>query len=258
MSRTDNPSGGPGRSGDYRGRPVWWAVLAVALGLMALVAAMSFAGRTGPTRVADAGHERRGTSASTTVVRPTSGGPAQPSSTTGPATEPTTAPPGTGRSAAVPPTTAPLTSRGTAGPTTGTTLGPTDGTGGSPVTTISSPADSSTTSPATSPPEMTTTTTVPAVQTFAGYLAYPDDVSATYQTAGGGIVSAAATWTGTPTLSLTITCTSQHVSRNGESGISLAVTDDHSAGVPCNVTLAEPPSEEGTVSYSLSVSLASS
>ena len=168
-----------------------------------------------------------------------------------------TAPLGTGTSTAAPSTTAPSTSHGTVRPTTGTTLGPTAGTGGSPVTTITSPADSSTTSPATSPSEMATTTTVPTVQTFAGYLAYPDDVSATYQV-GGETVSATATWTGTPTLSLTITCTSQHVSRNGESGISLAVTDDHRAGVPCNVTLAESPSEEGTVSYSLSVSLASS
>ena len=233
---------------------MWWAVLAVALGLMALVAAMSFAGRTGPTRAADAGHERRAMSASTAVAPPTGGRPAQPL----PTTEPMTAPLGPGTSAAAPPTTAPSTPRGTVRPTTGTTLGPTDNTGGSPATTVTSPADSSTTSPATSPPEMTTTTTVPAVQTFAGYLAYPDDVSATYQAGGGETVSATATWTGTPTLSLTITCTSQHVSRNGESGISLAVTDDHRAGVPCNVTLAESPSEEGTVSYSLSVSLASS
>jgi hypothetical protein len=254
VPRTDNPTGRPGTAGDYRGRPVWWAVLAVALGLMALVAAMSFAGRTGPTRAADAGHERRATPASTAVAPPTGGRPAQPLPTTVSTTAPMTPPLGTGTSAAAPPTTAPSTPRGTVRPTTGSTLGPTGGTGGSPVTTVTSPADSSTTSPA----EMTTTTTVPAVQTFAGYLAYPDDVSATYQTGGGGTVSATATWTGTPTLSLTITCTSQHVSRNGESGISLAVTDDYSAGVPCNVTLAEPPSEEGTVSYSLSVSLASS
>ena len=237
---------------------MWWAVLAVALGLMALVAAMSFAGRTAPTRAADAGHGRRATSASTAVAPSTGGHPAQPLPTTGSTTEPMTAPLGTGTSTAAPSTTAPSTSHGTVRPTTGTTLGPTAGTGGSPVTTITSPADSSTTSPATSPPEMATTTTVPTVQTFAGYLAYPDDVSATYQAGGGETVSATATWTGTPTLSLTITCTSQHVSRNGESGISVAVTDDHRAGVPCNVTLAESPSEEGTVSYSLSVSLASS
>jgi hypothetical protein len=254
VSRTDNPTGRPGRSADYRGRPVWWAVLAVALGLMALVAAMSFAGRTEPPRAADAAHERRATAASTAVARPAGGGPAQPSSTTA-STTPSL---GTGTSAAAPPTTAPSTPRGTVGPTTGPTLGPTDGTDGSPATAATSPADGATTSPATSPAETTTTTTVPAVKTFAGYLAYPDDVSATYQAGGGEDVSATATWTGTPTLSLTITCTSQHVSRNGESGISLAVTDDHGAAVPCNVTLAEPPSEEGTVSYSLSVSLASS
>ncbi len=56
---------------------MWWAVLAVALGLMALVAAMSFAGRTAPTRAADAGHGRRATSASTAVA-PVNGRPSGP------------------------------------------------------------------------------------------------------------------------------------------------------------------------------------
>lgn len=234
---------------------MWWAVLAVALGLMALVATMSLTGHTPPARIADAGHEGRGGPSTTAGGRPTSVGSSPSSPTTASTIAPTTEPPGTGRSAAASPTPVPSTVGGTVGPTGGT--GPADGTGGDPATTGTSPAVAPTTSSSTSPPALTTTTTVPAAQTFAGYLAYPDDVSATYQTAGGATVSATATWTGTPTLSLTITCTSHHVSRIGQSGISLAVTDDHNVDVPCNVTLAEPPSEEGTASYALSVSLAS-
>ncbi len=259
MQGTGNPSGSPGRSGDYRGRPVWWAVLAVALGLMALVATMSFAGHTGPTRAVDAGHERRahvGEHDGRAVDGRWSGRTVADDPLDDASDDRTAWNREFGRSAADdgPVDTARddwsdrrdhprLDGRYRRQP-------------GDHV--VAPPTGLSTTSPSTSPPETTTTTTVPAVQTFAGYLAYPDDVSATYQTGGGGTVSATATWTGTPTLSLTITCTSQHVSRNGESGISVAVTDDHSPGVPCNVTLAEPPSEEGTVSYSLSVSLASS
>jgi len=89
-----------------------------------------------------------------------------------------------------------------------------------------------------------------ANQSWPGNLSYPDDVSAQYPVATtGGEVSATATWSGTPTLVLEVSCAGGRQTQSGQSG--LYVSLDAAAG-SCAVTLSEPAGTQATVSYTLS------
>lgn len=67
-------------------------------------------------------------------------------------------------------------------------------------------------------------------------------------------MTAEATWSGTTSLELAITCPGGlSVSRTGSSGLSLEMDDSHGGG-DCTVTLAEPPGVRADVSYVLVVS----
>lgn len=114
----------------------------------------------------------------------------------------------------------------------------------------STPATTTTTS-------STTTTTSPPptyVPPHVGSQSWPGNLddpytSASYQlTTTGGEVSATASWAGTPTLSLALTCSGAAQSQTGASGLYVSV--DAPAG-SCTVTLAEPSGTEATVSYTL-------
>ena len=116
----------------------------------------------------------------------------------------------------------------------------------------SPPATTTTTSSST-----TTTTTSPPptyVPPHVGSQSWPGNLddpytSASYQlTTTGGEVSATASWAGTPTLSLALTCSGAVQSLTGGSGLYASV--DAPAG-NCTVTLAEPSGTEATVSYTL-------
>jgi hypothetical protein len=87
----------------------------------------------------------------------------------------------------------------------------------------------------------------------AGNIEYPT-VSATYAAAGGGEITASATWTGTPTMQLSISCPDGiRATRSGASGLSVTVDDGAGGGTSCEVTLAMPPDVAATVSYTLDV-----
>jgi hypothetical protein len=126
---------------------------------------------------------------------------------------------------------------------------------GAAAATKSAPAQATTTT--TQPESVTTTTTAtpptyvaPHVgsQTWPGNLGAPY-TSATYQvTTTGGEVSAQASWSGTPTLTLEVSCGGATKSLSGGSGLYVAV--DGGAG-SCAITLSEPAGVSVAVSYTL-------
>ncbi len=88
-------------------------------------------------------------------------------------------------------------------------------------------------------------------QSWPGNLGAPY-TSASYQlSTTGGEVSAQATWSGTPTLTLEVTCGSATKSLSGSSGLYVAV--DAGAG-SCTITLSEPAGVSVAVSYTLTAS----
>jgi hypothetical protein len=119
------------------------------------------------------------------------------------------------------------------------------------------------TAPITSTVTTSTTTTQPpayvpphvATESWPGNLGDPY-ASASYQlTTTGGEVSASATWSGTPTLSLELSCTDATKSQSGSSNI--YVSADAQMG-NCTITIAEPAGVEDTVSYTLTANYPSS
>lgn len=210
--------------------PPGWAVLAVVLALMALVAAVS---RTpDPQRLPDARTARRSGAGGSAV----NGGP--PSGPTGRA------------------------------PVTGvSTLGGVDP-GSTPRQTAPSPrettAGSSAPSSATTTPQPTPTATA-TVPTGNGTVSGPSTTvaprpgpgnfegvtrSSIWFVTGGGRVSARASWTGTPTLELSIACSDGPDTR--EEGTSpLAVTVTAPGHGSCQVVLSEPAPVGSPVSYSV-------
>jgi hypothetical protein len=129
---------------------------------------------------------------------------------------------------------------------------------GAAAATKSAPAQATTTT--TQPESVTTTTTAtpptyvaPHVgsQTWPGNLGAPY-TSATYQvTTTGGEVSAQASWSGTPTLTLEVSCGGSTKSLSGSTGLYVAV--DAGAG-SCTIMLSEPAGVSVSVSYSLTAS----
>jgi len=120
---------------------------------------------------------------------------------------------------------------------------------------IATPPASTTTTTAPSPPATTTTVYVAphvASQSYPGNLTYPDNISARYsETTTAGEVSGSATWSGTPDLTITVSCPgSPSASQTGTSGLYVSAS---SSGGTCDITIAEPSSEQATVSYTLSV-----
>jgi hypothetical protein len=86
-----------------------------------------------------------------------------------------------------------------------------------------------------------------------GTIAFPA-TSATVSAPGGSAVNATATWSGTPTLQLTITCPDGvSASRRGTSGLSLEVNDTAGGTGSCDVQLATPPSVRADVDFTLTV-----
>jgi hypothetical protein len=117
------------------------------------------------------------------------------------------------------------------------------------------PAQVTTTTTAPQSITTTTTTTTPTyVPPHVGSQSWPGNLgapytSATYQvTTTGGEVSAQASWSGTPTLTLEVSCGGATKSLSGGSGLYVAV--DGGAG-SCAITLSEPAGVAVAVSYTL-------
>ena len=80
-------------------------------------------------------------------------------------------------------------------------------------------------------------------------------MSATYSVAASGTLTATATWTGTPDLSVTVTCPGGKSQKTGGPGLSASVpSGSDTATETCTVILAETPTADATVSYTLQIS----
>ena len=220
-----NTAGGPPAR---RIRPHWWAVLAVSVSLLALVAATADRPKTPGSRAAaphqPAVHHQAGSTA-----------PA-------PAATTTTTDPGPGASAVTPPTSSPP-------PTTTSPLG------------ARVVGDQSSTPPTT--PTTTTTTTSPASGAsvaaaihpaapivIPGDLQQPDDASATYTFTGAGPMQVSASSTSSVPLLLTVSCPAGSVDEAGSSLVSVVIPD---ATGPCDVVLKETVVQYVAVPFTLTI-----
>lgn len=216
-------------------RPHWWAVLAVSLSLLALVAATTAERPSGPgDRRAD-GVLRSGRNGSSAI--PSSAPPTvakTPTSTVTPSTTVTPSP-------TVPVVSTPIASdnaRATVRSpvtTTTTTTRPT----GVPSATNGSSA-------------LAAGSNVPPVQTVTqtGDLQQPDDATASYAFTGSGAMLIAASWPSAVPLSMTVICPDGTESAQGSANVAVTIPD---ADGPCDVSLKETLVQYDTVSYTLTI-----
>jgi hypothetical protein len=217
-------------------RPHWWAVLAVSVSLLALVAANS--GHPHPTggRAADADESANPPQSRSTAPAPTT-------ATT------TTTQPGPGTSTVTPPTSP------TPAPTTSATEG-TRAVGRA----LSAPT---TTAATTAIPPTTTTTTAPAdvssvaadVQpatpiVLSGNLQQPDDASASSAFTGAGSMQVSVSSTSSVPLLLTVTCPSGTFDQAGSSSFAVVIPN---ADGPCDLVLKETVVQYVAVPYTVTI-----
>ena len=227
---------GPGGTRPLRIRPHWWAVLAVSLSLLALVAATT-SGRTGPNPRKDAAAASRG-------------GYTTPGTTHAPGSTTTTAPDPTATSTSVSPpavtTVTPPVAVGskvqivTRQSTTGSSVPPTTTT---PTTTTPTTTTPSGSSVGAAPAQ-------PAPKTITGDLQQPNDATNTYTFVGAGPMQVTATWPTTPILSLTVTCPQGSKTAEGSMSVSVQLPD---ADGSCAVTLKETAVQWDAVSYRITI-----
>ncbi len=229
--------GGPGTSEGWRsrvarGRPNWWVILAVSLGLMALlVATAGSTPRPAPHRV---------------------GGPAEPAERLSPRT-------GAHRSAGTGATPSSTTTTSTTTPTP-----PPSGSTGPPSSrlTVGTPDTVSTPQPAgqgvtttTLAPATTTTTyqsaSVPADRTQTqGYLDPPLQASNQYGFTGTGAMELSVVWSGDTYLTMEVSCPSGNQSVGGTSAMDASLPD---ASGSCLATVSEPSSETVSLTYTITI-----
>ncbi len=258
------------RAGSTGARPRWWAVLAVSLGLMALVASLTAGSRGtpragGPRGGGPDGHSARGAPAagragggglgttSSPAAGSTAAGRDVPGSQGGQPASPKPGEAATGlaqRSTAVPSTPGPsasTTSVPPTGPPTVTAPATTPTTTPTVTTTPSGAATSGTATPGTATSGTTTRSEV-------GNLTYPDNVSALYSFPDTGALEATASWAGGGELTLSIACPGRTATRTGPSSLSVSVAQGAAdGGGTCTVSLGEPTSLRASLSYSLDV-----
>jgi hypothetical protein len=222
------------RSRVARGRPNWWVILAVSLGLMALLVAT--AGGTPP-----AAHRGAATQASAPALLGSGaqhGGDTRRGSSSSVTTTTTTSVPTTT-------TTAPSTSNHVASSLVTT---PAPGT-------VSVPQAAAVTT-TTLPPATTTTTDgaplVPADRTQTqGYMNPPLQTSGRYGFTGTGAMAVSVVWSGDTYLTMEVTCPSGNQSVGGTSAMAASLPD---AGGSCLATVSEPASESASLTYTITIS----
>lgn len=221
------------RSRVARGRPNWWVILAVSLGLMALLVATS--GSTPPAA-------RHGVATQAAARAPMGSG----------------APRGTGdgRGSSSPVTTTSTTSA----PTTTTTTSAANHVASSLAAarapgTVSAPQPATVTT-TTLPPATTTTTDatplVPANRTQTqGYLNPPLQTSGRYGFTGTGPMEVSVVWSGDTYLTMEVACPTGNQSVGGTSAMAASLP---AAGGSCLATVSEPASETAALTYTITIS----
>jgi hypothetical protein len=241
--------GGPGgpteglRSRVARGRPNWWVILAVSLGLMALLVATAGNGARapahggGPSEAAahisrgpgllwsagsgdGAGAARRPTTTTTSIVTTT--------------TTMAVRPPSSGTAQVA-------TTRLTSG-TTGTSVSPAAG------------APSATTTTTGAAPTTTTTGASPAVPAdrtqTQGYLNPPTEPSNKFGFAGSGPMEISVVWSGDTYLTMQVSCPNGGQNVGGTAAMAASLPD---ASGSCLATVSEPTSETTSLTYTISI-----
>jgi hypothetical protein len=229
------------RSRVVRGRPNWLVILAVSLGLMALLVATAGGTATGPHRAggpseaaaqlsprADAHHAGRDATTTTTTTTAT---------TTAPAMAPKS------------PSVAASTDVASSLHSTGTS-----GTAGTPAATSqSAPAAPSATTTTLAP--VTTTTlsggSMPADRTQTqGYLNPPLQSSNQFGFTGTGAMEVSVLWSGNTYLTLQVSCPSGSQNVGGTSAMAASLPD---ASGNCLATVSEPASETTSLTYTITI-----
>jgi hypothetical protein len=214
------------RSRVARGRPSWWVILAVSLGLMALLVATAGGTPSGSrpgdvparavARALPGGHEH--------ATAPSLGSPTTTTTTTAPS-----------------------------GPATVATSHRTTGMAG----TVSAPqATAPIVTPTTVAAATTTTTTIPSVVAAAdrtqtqGYLDPPLQPSNKYGFTGTGAMEVSVVWSGSTYLTMEVSCPSGDQSVGGTSAMAASLP---AASGSCLATVTEPTSEATSLTYTISI-----
>jgi hypothetical protein len=230
----DFSKGEPGGTRPLRIRPHWWAVLAVSLSLLALVAAT----RSGRT----VAHPHNDAAARST------GGHTTPVTTHAPGSTTTTVPDPTSASSSVsPPAATPAVATVTL-----PTVGPKIQIVTRPSTTAST-VPTTTTTPTTTTPSGSSVGAAPAQpapKIVDGDLQQPDDATNSFTFVGAGAMQVTATWPTSPTLSLTVDCPEGTKTAQGSMSVTVLLSD---ADGTCAVTLKELLVQDDLVSYRVTI-----
>jgi hypothetical protein len=219
-----------------RGRPNWWVILAVSLGLMALLVAT--AGTKAPAT-------HRGDDPTQAAARIRAGSGAQHAAAGGAATSTTST------NAATTTTTAVLPPAATEVASSARTTAP-SGAAGAP----QAAAPSVTTTTLTPAPTTTTTTTDPSAAVAAdrtqtqGYLNPPLQSSNQFGFTGAGAMEVSVVWSGNTYLTMEVSCPSGNQSVGGTSAMAASLPD---ASGNCLATVSEPTSESTPLTYTISI-----
>jgi hypothetical protein len=213
-------------------RPHWWAVLAVSLSLLALVAAATSGHPSGPAHHRPEAVAARDGQAG----RPPAPGPGTTTTTTAPAPDLGFAPV---TSTTLTPAATPAGTPGTIGTKAQVVTKPSSTVPSVPTTTTTAPSAGAVTS-----------TTLPAPQIFTGDLQYPDDPTNSIPFTGSGAMRITVTWPTTPSLSLAVTCPGGSQSNEGPSGISVLIAD---ATGSCDIVLQETQVQFDLVSWKVTI-----
>ena len=220
------------RSRVARGRPNWWVILAVSLGLIALLVA---------------------TAGSVPPVHQHGGGTAAAAARLSPGTRPhrgaDTARPTTTTTAA---TTTTTTSQPSLGSTEVAASRLTTGTSG--LASAPQPAAPIVTTTTVAPATTTTTVASPAVPAdrtqTQGYLNPPVQTSNKYGFTGTGAMQISVVWSGSTYLTMQVSCPSGDQSVGGTAAMAASLPD---ASGSCLATVSEPASETTTLTYTISI-----
>jgi hypothetical protein len=230
------------RSRVARGRPNWWVILAVSLGLMALLVATAGGTPPAPRR---AGGDADAQAASRTSPRAgrTGAAPLIPTTTT---TTAAGAGAGAGADAAVSPPSG-ATDLASSARTTGAS-------GAADTPPAGAPSDTTTTlAPATT---TTTTGAAPSSSVAAdrtqtqGYLNPPLQPSNQFGFTGTGAMEISVVWSGNTYLTMTVSCPSGDQDVGGTSAMAASLPD---ASGSCLATVSEPTSETTSLTYTITI-----
>ena len=218
------------RSRVARGRPNWWVILAVSLGLMALLVATAGSTPSTTGRRHAPAQEAAGLTTRAAAGRAAPGArPTAPSATTT--------------------TTAPTTTTTTSGP------------GGVGPSLLSTRTPDTASTPEDAPPSTTTTlapttTTLPSASLPAdrtqtqGYLDPPVQTSNDYGFTGTGAMAISVLWSGDTYLTMVVSCPNGSQSVGGTSAMAASLPD---ATGSCLATVREPASESASLTYTISI-----